>query len=259
VGVQSFLIFLDSRSPIKAFEDKLRENDVKRIKSHLPTYSLILFFCFYLIAWKTVGLVWAKDDTILKFQERQQGLKSIQARYEREIVPQAGSGEGSSWERGKAQGTLLFQKPDRISLQQSKPHRESLLTNGETVWWVQYEEKIVHTYPLKNFLGQVKPILEFLSVIAKLQTSYQVASTPGDSSASGTQYAYILTPRTPRQELKRINIKIDKETYLLSEFGIESFLGEVTRFKLSQIEENPEFPKGTFEFKIPKGFTVQNN
>jgi outer membrane lipoprotein carrier protein len=190
------------------------------------------------------------DQILSRLKDRFGSAKTFQADYLRDLLPKVPSQLPP--QSLQAEGQLSFRSPGKLRLVQKKPRPEQLISNGEKVWWYVPEEKVVYVYALKDYYLQIKPILDFLSGLGRLDQHYRVSpdpSVPPEASYSGL----ILEPKTPQADLNRIFLKISKSTVLPVEFSFYNVLGDGTRFRFSRIQSGLILADSLFNFTPPPG------
>ena len=70
-----------------------------------------------------------------KMQQKYQGLKGATAPYSREVISRAMVMMGGKVTGDLAKGELFFQPPHFMRMEQKEPTHESLVTDGQTLWW----------------------------------------------------------------------------------------------------------------------------
>jgi outer membrane lipoprotein carrier protein len=193
------------------------------------------------------------NSILQQLREHFSSAKTFQAAYTRELVPKIESKLPSS--SLQAEGELYFRSPDSLRIDQEKPGKEQLICNGEKVWWVLPQEKVVYVYPLKDYYLQIKPIIDFLSGLGGLDKNFSVKlerSVPEEAPF----YQLRLLPKTPQPDLQRIMVRISKKTFLPLEFTFYNLLGDGTRFRFNRIQPGVPLTRSWFEFTPPKGTRV---
>ncbi len=230
---------------------------VQRKKIMGKILSGIILGIFFLLAGDN-NWGWAQNNRDLnmilsRLKERFAASKTFQADYVREIVPKIASKLPSS--TFQAEGQLLFLFPNKLRLDQKKPHPEQLICNGDKVWWYLPEEKVVNVYRLKDYYLQIKPIIDFLSGLGGLDKNFSVRlDTPASEEDSFDQL--ILKPKIPQPDLQRIKLRISRTTFLPMEFTFDNLMGDGTRFRFSRVQTKVPLAASRFEFTPPEGTRV---
>ncbi|MBI5606792.1 MAG: outer membrane lipoprotein carrier protein LolA [Deltaproteobacteria bacterium] len=225
-------------------------------KKTLINNIVALLICF--LSLTGIGTVMAEEagelDTVLsKLRDRFSSSKTFQADYIRELVPKIASKLPSS--SFQAEGVLSFRSPNKLRMDQKKPRPEQLICNGDKVWWYLPEEKVVNVYRLKDYYLQIKPIIDFLSGLGKLDKDFSVRLDK-NLPEEAPFYQLILKPKTPQPDLQQIQVRVSKTTFLPMEFSFDNLMGDGTRFRFSRMQTGVSLTGSFFEFIPPKGTQV---
>ena len=217
---------------------------------------LINLICFLSLI--GAGTVMAEEagelDTVLsKLRDRFAASKTFQADYIRELVPKIASKLPAS--SLQAEGVLSFRSPNRLRMDQKKPRPEQLICNGDKVWWYLPEEKVVNVYRLKDYYLQIKPIIDFLSGLGRLDKDFSVRldKTPPEEAPF---FQLVLKPKNPQPDLQQILVRVSKTTFLPMEFSFDNLMGDGTRFRFNRMQTALKINESFFEFTPPAGTQV---
>ena len=193
------------------------------------------------------------EPILSQLKERFDSSKTFQTDYIRELVPKVASKLPSS--SFQAEGVLSFRSPNKLRMDQKKPRPEQLICNGDKVWWYLPGEKVVNVYRLKDYYLQIKPIIDFLSGLGRLDKDFSVhlaKSLPEEAPF----YQLTLKPKTPQPDLQQIQVRVSKTTFLPIEFSFDNLMGDETRFRFSRMQTGVPLSGSFFEFIPPKGTQV---
>lgn len=193
------------------------------------------------------------ESVLTKLKDRFSASKTFQADYIRDLVPKIASKLPSS--SLQAEGQLSFRSPNRLRMDQKKPRPEQLICNGDKVWWYLPDEKVVNVYRLKDYYVQIKPIMDFLSGLGRLDKNFSVrlnTTLPEEAPF----YQLILKPKHPQPDLQQIQVRVSKTTFLPMEFTLDNLLGDGTRFRFNRMQTGVPLAGSWFEFIPPEGTQV---
>jgi outer membrane lipoprotein carrier protein len=220
---------------------------------------------FVLILWASALLsllavpAWGIDNKALldNIQKKYAGLKAIRAEYIRITTTPSMDGVFDTTATQTAEGILSFKKEAMLSLDQTHPRKEKLVTDGRTVWWYIPEEKLVHQYKNVDVYGEMKPLLDFLGGLSSLEGHFQVKVTPS-TGAPETHHRLDLTRlnKDKGSGPDTITVWCSVKDYTLVAFKLTSLTGESTVFNLSSVQVDPALDDGLFKFTIPAGVEV---
>lgn len=199
----------------------------------------------------------AQDPAALaaSVQKRYKKIQSIRAAYHRTSRFVAAGDQKRQMVKG--QGVLIWARPVSLRLEQEKPRPELVVVGTEVVWWVRLNRRRADIYPPEQFTSGLRPLLDALGGLARLDKSFDLAS-PGPSEEKLGQGGpvLVLTPRQKRMDLKRLVIWFEPGELVLKGFRTISLVGDVTQYDLENVEINPNLPPETFTYQPPADFRV---
>jgi outer membrane lipoprotein carrier protein len=216
------------------------------------TLLLIVSLCFSLPLFGTsLAFAVISGEEILKgLAARYKGLEGITATYKRTSSSSLSSNVFETQEEPKVSGLLAWRKPANMRLDQETPTKELMVTDGQTVWWYLPKEKQVHVYRRLNLVGEMAPLLAFLTNLDELKKSFRIKEFPVHPLRPGQQ-GLLLVPKQNNTIYGQIIAWSDKD-FQLTGFDLLMATGETTHFYLSEIKERP-LEQTEFSFKTPKG------
>ncbi|MDR2422664.1 MAG: outer membrane lipoprotein carrier protein LolA [Deltaproteobacteria bacterium] len=196
----------------------------------------------------------SKGEEILKgLAKRYQGLDGLVADYSRRTQTPLSQEIFQNPGNVAATGQLAWRKPANLRLDQARPAKELLATDGNTAWWYLPEEKQVHVYRRLDLAGEMAPLLAFLTNLEELKKNFRVKLAPPDPDRAN-QAGLILVPRDKDSATGQIVAWSDGEFHLTG-FDLLSVTGEKTSFFLTGVKAQA-LDYEEFAFKVPKGVKV---
>ena len=197
----------------------------------------------------------ADDKEILStIQKKYKSLNSLKSDYTRTTITPAMESVFQSSSTNTASGILLFKAPAKLSLDQTSPRPEKMVTNGTTVWWYIQDDGLVHLYPDVDVYGELKPLLDFLGGLGGLEGKYEAVVTPAGQAEEN--HRVDLKSLREGSGPSEITAWFSPQDFSLTGFKLTSLTGEVTTFKLTNLALNPDLKDALFIFKIPEGTQV---
>ncbi len=188
-----------------------------------------------------------------RIQARYRTIDSLAADYDRESrFVAAGAADRREVAGG---GRLYWARPDRLRMEQALPREELVVADGQEVWWVRPALKRAEHYPAEAFTGGLRPLLDVLGGLARLDESFDLLEAGPEETPQGLA-ALALAPRQARADLKRLVVWVDPASLVLNGFRIVSMLGDVTEYRLREVRVNPELPAERFRFAPPEGYRM---
>lgn len=135
------------------------------------------------------------------------------------------------------------------------PQVEKLVTDGRTVWWYMPDENLVHLYKNVDVYGEMKPLLDFLGGLSKLDKTFKVKVIPA-GSGEDDRHQLELNKLKEGSGPSGITVWFHPKSYDLAGFRLTSLTGETTDFTLENAKINPKLEDRVFVFDIPRGAQV---
>jgi outer membrane lipoprotein carrier protein len=146
-------------------------------------------------------------------------------------------------------GRVSFLKPGRMRWDFDEPDKQTIVSDGETVYSYDPDLNQVVETPLRQALKSSSAtsfLLGMGNINRDFKAEFADTRTPGlinmklDAKAGGY----------------KIEIGLDPKTYNLTTLTLTDQLGDVTKINFSDIHNNVELPDSTFAFKTPAGADV---
>lgn len=185
-------------------------------------------------------------------QKRYGKIPGLTLNYSREVITKSMAMMGGKVRGDMATGRIHLRPPYFLRLEQDTPKQETLVTNGETLWWHVPHEKAVHEYPARKFGRELRLLSDIFRGLSQVEESFQVLLDGQDQEGN---HQIRLIPTTMWQEVESVEITVAKD-YEIRTVEIFNPLGTRTRFVLTEPCIQEAFPKDFFEFSIPDGTKV---
>ena len=147
-------------------------------------------------------------------------------------------------------GTVSFRKPGRMRWEFDDPEKQTIVSDGETLYSYDPDLNQVVETPLKQALKS-SSATSFLLGIGNINRDFKAAfahpATPTglvDLILDAKSGGYV------------IQVGLDPKGYNLMTLTLTDQLGDVTRIDFSDIHDNVELSDSTFAFKTPAGADV---
>jgi outer membrane lipoprotein carrier protein len=150
----------------------------------------------------------------------------------------------------KRQGTVSFRKPGRMRWEFEDPEKQTIVSDGETLYSYDPDLNQVVETPLKQALKS-SSATSFLLGIGDINRDFKAAFA---NLAKPTGLIdLILEAKTGGY---KIEVGLDPQTYNLMTLTLTDQLGDVTRIDFSDIHDNVELPDSIFAYKAPAGADI---
>jgi outer membrane lipoprotein carrier protein len=151
----------------------------------------------------------------------------------------------------KATGEALFRKPNMIRWDFAAPEPQSIITDGQTMWLYEPNEKQVQVYPAGMLDARLR--MGFFQDLRRLSEDFKLSA--GQSTACC--YSLELAPKPGKDVgLRHLTLLISREPMRVVEARVKDMAGNDTVIKFSDIKEDTGLPANLFHFEPPPGVRV---
>jgi len=160
--------------------------------------------------------------------------------------------------RKTSSGTFEFQKPQQFRFAYQKPFVQTMVSDGQLLWWYDADLNQVTVRKQSQLLGQTPAAFIASSGDLKaLQAEFNLKAEP---DAEGLQWVNA-TPKQSEGALQIIRVGLKPATSattppVLAVLEIVDGLGQSSRLSFQNCEVNLKLPADTFQFKTPTGAQV---
>ncbi|MGD9124432.1 MAG: outer membrane lipoprotein carrier protein LolA [Desulfarculaceae bacterium] len=193
-----------------------------------------------------------------RIQVKAKSIDALSADYERTSRFAAA---GSHLKRlVKGSGRLYWARELNLRLEQKTPRQELIVANAGSVWWVRPLRKQADRYPAEQFTGGLKPLLEALGGLARLDRDFVLNMPSKEENALGRGGpVLVLIPKSKRADLTRLIIWFDAQRLLLKGFRMLNLVGDVTEYRLTNMSINPSLAADAFTFSPAEDYKVRDH
>jgi outer membrane lipoprotein carrier protein len=189
------------------------------------------------------------DAVVARVQSRYERTTRLQARFRQETrVPgfdQVQTGEGQVW----------MLKPGMMRWDYTKPERQTIIANGETLWVYLPDDRQVIRDHINHSLGTRTPAL-FLAGQARLMDVFTVTGMSGQGPGADGLLQLELTPKGETVPYTRVSLGIDPSSYLVTLVRVVDAAGSMTAMWFSDIDTEALVAPSLFQFHVPPGVEV---
>ncbi|MFC1883483.1 outer membrane lipoprotein carrier protein LolA [Thermodesulfobacteriota bacterium] len=212
-------------------------------------FSFIIFVLFQ-------GQVLGSENLasiISGIQKQYGGLPGLTVKYSREVITRSMAMLGDRVKGDLAAGVIYFKPPRHLKLQQETPKPETVLVDGDIIWWYVPEKKTAYRYPAQEFGKELELLSDIFSGLLKVEEKFRVKMLDENRP---NEHLVLLYPEPPWQEVDRIELRVTT-AYEIVGVHIYNLMGGITRFSLLKTEQTKNFKDGVFRFKVPEGVQVK--
>jgi len=185
--------------------------------------------------------------------KRYGGLKGMSVPYKRETITKSMAMLGNEVKADVATGKILFMPPRYISIQQTSLGKETITTDGETLWYYIAAKNTVNEYPADKVSKEIKLFSKIFSGLSKIRDSFEVVQSNLDDKK---EYHLKLVPNPAWDEVDYINLLVERDDFNVRVVELHNLLGTTTRFTLDEFSVRKDLKKEDFTFKAPAGVKV---
>ena len=183
-------------------------------------------------------------DALRTLQQRYESTRTLVAKFRQEVESPTMADKLTS------NGTVSFEKPNRMRWDYAAPDRQTIVSDGETLWIYQPEEKQVLKAPLREAFQATTPVT-FLAGLGHVDHDF----TPTLESSADDRWVLKLVPREARG-VGTLMLVVRKGDASIEEARISDPLGTTTRLALSDEKRNVSLGADLFHFTPPPGVDV---
>jgi outer membrane lipoprotein carrier protein len=197
----------------------------------------------------TPGLTLARDELVARVQSRYDRTTQLQARFQQETrlhgFDQIQTGAGQVW----------ILKPGMMRWDYTKPERQTIIANGDTLWIYVPEDRQAIRDHVNQSLGTRAPAL-FLAGEARLTELFTVVEASTQGPGEGGLHQLKLTPKVGALPYTQVQLGIDPVSYLVRLVRLVDPLGNMTTMWFSDIDTEGAIEPSLFQFQVPPGVDV---
>lgn len=189
-------------------------------------------------------------NTLLKGLKDKYGpLPGFKVAYTREVITRSMSMLGQRATGDLAGGLIFFKPPSYLKLLQQTPRPETLLANGDTLWWYIPEKSQVYRYPAEEFGQELRLLSNVLRGLEQAEENFRIAWIGRDEQGAAQ---LSLQPDPPWREIDHLVLTVS-HAYNIQQVDIHNMMGTVTRFRLRDLTIKEKLTPGFFELEVPEG------
>lgn len=175
--------------------------------------------------------------------------RSGRAEFTQTVTPPAREGQPA---RAKTStGTFEFQRPGRFRFDYRKPFAQTIVADGNTLWFYDADLNQVTQRAQAQALGATPAaIIASASDLRALQADFTLQAQPARDGLEWVQ----ATPKSRDGQLQSVQIGFQGEA--LAALEILDAFGQKSALRFTKVDVNPSLPAETFQFKTPAGADV---
>lgn len=151
----------------------------------------------------------------------------------------------------KSGGTFAFSRPGKFRFDYRKPFEQSIVANGQTLWFYDVDLNQVTERAQGPALAQTPAaILTTADSMQALEKDFKFANAP---DADGMQWVRV-TPKVSGGQVQEIDVGFKDGVF--AALNILDAFGQRSTLRFSGVETNVTLRPGIFQFTVPSGADV---
>jgi len=185
------------------------------------------------------------EEVLKGIQNRYEKVNDVETNFIQEYI-----GKGMK-QTTRGEGKVYFKKKGMMRWDYTTPHQK-LISNGQTFWFYQPDEKQVLVSSLSSVLKERTP-LAFLAGEGDLSRDFNLLHLKESTSQKEENYIIELAPKEPLATFSKLVLRVDKKSFTVLQADVFDGMGNVTRTRFINIKTNVGLSDSLFQFIIPAG------
>jgi outer membrane lipoprotein-sorting protein len=180
-------------------------------------------------------------------------LPGLTLNYQREIISASMSLLGEKGNRDLATGLIHLKPPYFLRIDQKTPRIETVISDGEILWWYIPQKKEVYRYSMRRSAQELRLMSDIFQGLKQIEENFVVALTEEEQREN---IKIKLTPQPAWPQTESIIVTISPADYRILAVEILDYMGGLTRFTLQKQTVRNDFDQDFFRFEIPEDARV---
>ena len=191
----------------------------------------------------------ASADGLKSLESFMQGTQAARADFT-QVVTSPGK-DGQAARQKTSSGQFEFQRPGRFRFDYKKPFEQTIVADGQTLWFYDVDLNQVTQRPQAQALGSTPAaLLASAPDLRALRADFSLESAP---EREGLQWVQA-TPKSRDGQLQNVRVGLRGDQLEVLEI-LDSF-GQRSVIRFANLQANLSLPAATFQFKPPAGVDV---
>ncbi len=192
---------------------------------------------------------WASADGLKSLESFMQGTQAARADFT-QVVTSPGK-DGQAARQKTSSGQFEFQRPGRFRFDYKKPFEQTIVADGQTLWFYDVDLNQVTQRPQAQALGNTPAaLLASAPDLRALRADFALESAPEHEGLQWVQ----ATPKSRDGQLQNVRVGLRGDQLEVLEI-LDSF-GQRSVIRFANLQANLSLPAATFQFKPPAGVDV---
>jgi outer membrane lipoprotein carrier protein len=151
-----------------------------------------------------------------------------------------------------ASGKAFFKRPDKMRWEYETPDRQTIITNGNTLWIYRPEDNQVMVGKAPSFFEDGKGF-SFLSDMESVKKKFHILL---EKKVEDDTHVLKLLPREKTFDVSVIYLFVSTKTFEVVKIVTYNSYEDETRIEFKNIEFKQKLDESLFNFNIPQGIEV---
>ncbi|MBA4112421.1 MAG: outer membrane lipoprotein carrier protein LolA [Verminephrobacter sp.] len=192
---------------------------------------------------------WASADGLKSLESFMKGTQAARSDFT-QVVTTPGK-DGQVARQKTSSGSFEFQRPGRFRFVYKKPFEQTIVADGQTLWFYDVDLNQVTQRPQAQALGTTPvALLASAADLQALRADFTLESAPAQDGLQWVQ----AVPKAKDGQLQNVRVGFRGEQLAVLEI-LDSF-GQRSSIRFDNLQPNPQLPASTFQFKPPVGADV---
>ncbi|OGA89110.1 MAG: outer membrane lipoprotein carrier protein LolA [Burkholderiales bacterium RIFCSPLOWO2_12_FULL_65_40] len=192
---------------------------------------------------------WASADGLKSLESFMKGTQAARSDFT-QVVTTPGK-DGQVARQKTSSGSFEFQRPGRFRFVYKKPFEQTIVADGQTLWFYDVDLNQVTQRPQAQALGTTPvALLASAADLQALRADFTLESAPAQDGLQWVQ----AVPKAKDGQLQNVRVGFRGEQLAVLEI-LDSF-GQRSSIRFDNLQPHPQLPASTFQFKPPVGADV---
>ncbi len=155
----------------------------------------------------------------------------------------------------KAEGEVWFKKPGMMRWNYYEPSKDEIVSDGQTMWFYNEEEKQVIQSPLSQ-VSDSGTTTTLLSGLGKIKELFKASFSNSKEFETNGNYFIDLQPKEDEEDFNKVTVSVDKASMIVNAMYLYDPYGNLTKVTLNNIQIDKGVSDTLFNFKVPDGVEV---
>ncbi len=150
-----------------------------------------------------------------------------------------------------SKGKVYFKKPGRMRWDYTEPVPKVFVSDSETFWIYEPEERQAFKQPLKK--AQLPVALTFMSGEGRFEDAFDAKLLP---NLNDDTYHIEIIPKANEGDYKALRLEVDSKTYAVKASTVVDPVGNTNHLTFSDVKTNRDLKDSGFRFVPPDGVRI---